>query len=415
MIGTQCAARRGDGLDRAAQAGIVGSRAGGRRQFRGTAVIRFSRRFAVAAAAAATLAVSAAALSACGGGGNSNEIVIAAAGPLTGSYAVFGEQFRHGAERAVADINAHGGVMGKQLRLVMGDDACDPKQAVSVANDLVSQGAALIAGHYCSGSSIPASDVYQEAGIPMISPASTAPEFTDRGLPNVFRVCGRNDAQGPIAAAYVAEHFPQARIAIVDDRSTYGKDLADQFRSALNAKGMHQVMDETITAGEKDYSPLVTRLKQINADYVYFGGYHSEAGLIIRQMREQGLQTKLLGGDSLVTQEFWSITGAAGEGTLLTFGPDPRLNPANAALVKSFRDAGYEPEAYTLYTYAAIEAWAQAVAKAGTTEGAKVTAALHANQFATVLGQIGFTAKGDVTSRAYVMYVWTNGKYVYAQ
>ena len=372
----------------------------------------FSRRFA-AIAAAATLTVGVG-LAACGGGGESNEIVIAAAGPMTGNYAVFGEQFKHGAERAVADINAHGGVMGKQLRLIIGDDACDPKQAVSVANDMVSQGAVMIAGHYCSGSSIPASDVYQEAGIPMISPASTAPEFTDRNLPNVFRVCGRNDAQGPISAAYVAEHFPQAKIAIVDDRSTYGKDLADQFRTSLNAKGIHEVMNETITAGEKDYSSLVTRLKQANVDYVYFGGYHSEAGLIIRQMREQQMTTKLIGGDSLVTQEFWSITGNAGEGTLLTFGPDPRLDPNNAALVKAFRDAGYEPEAYTLYTYAAIQAWADAVAKAGTTDGAKVIAALHAGQFGTVLGQLGFTAKGDVTSRAYVMYVWTNGKYIYA-
>ena len=367
------------------------------------------RRFASVFAAVAL----AAGIAACGQ--KSDEIVIATAGPMTGSNAVFGEQFRHGAERAVADINAHGGVLGKQLRLIMGDDACDPKQAVSVANDLASQGAVFVAGHYCSGSSIPASDVYQESSIVMISPASTAPEFTERPGVNVFRVCGRNDAQGPISAAYVAEHFPHARIAIVDDRSTYGKDLAEQFRAALNAKGMHQVMDETIVAGEKDYSAIVTRLKQENADIVYFGGYHPEAGLIIRQMREQGLTTKLMGGDSLVTEEFWSITGPAGEGTLLTFGPDPRLNPANAALVKSFRDAGYEPEAYTLYTYAAIQAWAQAAAKAGGTEAEKVRAALHAGQFDTVLGQIGFTPKGDVTSRAYVMYVWTNGKYVYAQ
>ena len=282
----------------------------------------------IAIIAAATAVFGAVALTACGGGGgNENEIVIGAAGPLTGSYAVFGEQFRHGAERAVADINAHGGVLGKQLRLIMGDDACDPKQAVSVANDMASQGAVLVAGHYCSGSSIPASDVYQESNIAMISPASTAPDFTDRGLPNVFRVCGRNDAQGPIAAEYVLKHYPNARIAIVDDRSTYGKDLADQFRASINAKGMHAILNETIVAGEKDYGPLVTRLKQANADLIYFGGYHPEAGLIIRQMREQGLKTILIGGDSLVTEEFWTITGPAGEGTLLTFGPDPRLNP----------------------------------------------------------------------------------------
>ncbi len=371
------------------------------------------RRYAVSFAAAAFSALVAAPLAGCGETA-SNEIVVAAAGPMTGSYAALGEQFRHGAERAVADINAHGGVLGKRLHLIIGDDACDPKQAVSVANDMVQKGAVMVAGHLCSGSSIPASDVYQESNVTMISPASTAPEFTDRGLPNVFRVCGRNDAQGPIAAAYLSTHFATARVAIVDDRSTYGKDLADQFRAALNAKGIHQVMDETVVAGEKDYSSLVTRLKQANADFLYFGGYHPEAGLIIRQMREQGMTTRVIGGDALVTQEFWTITGTAGEGTLLTFGPDPRLIPANAALVKAFRDAGYEPEAYTLYTYAAIQAWAQAATKAGSTDGDKTTAALHAGQFDTVVGPVGFTPKGDVTARAYVVYVWSNGKYVYA-
>jgi branched-chain amino acid transport system substrate-binding protein len=272
----------------------------------------------------------------------------------------------------------------------------------------------FVAGHYCSGSSIPASDVYQESNVVMISPASTAPEFTDRPGARVLRVCGRNDAQGPIAAEYVAAKFPGARIAIVDDRSTYGKDLADQFRAALNARGIRQVLDETIVAGEKDYSPLVTRLKQANADIVYFGGYHLEAGLIVRQMRQQQMTTRMIGGDSLVTEEFWATTGPIGEGTLLTFGPDPRLNPANAALVKQFRDAGYEPEAYTLYTYASVQAWAEAAAKAGSTEYEKVMAALHAGTFNTVLGPLAFNQKGDVTTRAYVMYVWTNGKYVYA-
>lgn len=362
------------------------------------------------AALAATLSFG---LFACGK--DKDTTVIGVAGPISGSEAVFGEQFVHGAKKAVADINARGGVLGKQIELAIGDDACDPKQAVSVANDMASKGAVMVAGHYCSGSSIPASDVYAESNIIQITPASTNPDFTERGLKNVFRVCGRDDAQGPTAAAYVTEHFAGKRIAVVDDKSTYGKGLAGEFAKALNAKGTEEVLHESITAGEKDYSPLISKLKQAKADILYFGGYKTEGGLIVRQMREQGLQTILIGGDALVTDEFWSITGPAGEGTLMTFGPDPRLDPANAKLVEEFRADKYEPEAYTLYTYAAIQAWAQAAEKAGTTDAAKVEEVLKANHFDTVLGKVGFDAKGDMDAPGYVFYAWKDGKYAYAQ
>src|SRR3954471_23184495 len=343
------------------------------------------------------------------------DIVIGVAGPMTGSNAAFGEQFRRGAEKAVADLNAKGGVLGQRLRLLIGDDACDPKQAVSAANDLVSRGVVFVAGHYCSSSSIPASDVYAESGIVQITPASTATELTERKLPNVFRVCGRNDDQGIVAAAYAVDHFKGKRIAIVDDKSTFGKGVADQFRKSLNARGIKEVMNEAIVAGEKDYSSLVTKLKQAGADLVYFGGYHPEAGLIVRQMRAQNVKTVLMGADSMVTDEFWSMTGPAGEGTLLTFGPDPRPNPANANLVQYFRGQRYEPEAYTLYTYAAVQAWAQAVTIARSTDMPKVSAALKANMFDPVKARIGFTPKGNVTGAGYVMYVWRNGKYAAAQ
>lgn len=341
-------------------------------------------------------------------------ITIGVAGPITGSEAVFGEQFVHGAKKAVADINAAGGVLGKQLVLEIGDDACDPKQAVSVANDMASKGAVFVAGHYCSGSSIPASDVYAESNIIQITPASTNPEFTERGLVNTFRVCGRDDAQGPTAAEYVVSHFGGKRVAVVDDKSTYGQGLANEFSKALNGAGVEEVLHESISAGEKDYSPLISKLKQAQADVLYFGGYKTEGGLIVRQMREQGLSTILIGGDALVTDEYWSITGAAGEGTLMTFGPDPRLNPANEKLVGEFRADNYEPEAYTLYTYAAIQAWAGAVTKAGTTDATAVEAALKSSHFDTVLGSVGFDAKGDMDAPGYVFYEWKDGKYAYA-
>jgi branched-chain amino acid transport system substrate-binding protein len=364
--------------------------------------------------AIAGLAVALAAWSAPGPArGQQGDIVIASVGPMTGQYASFGEQLRRGATMAVEDINAKGGVLGRKLRLEVGDDACDPKQAVAVANQVASKRVRLVAGHFCSGSSIPASNVYAEENILQISPASTNPAFTERGLKNVFRVCGRDDQQGGVAGNVLADRFRGKAIAIIHDKTAYGKGLADETQKALNARGVKEVLYEAYTAGERDYSALASRLKQVNADAIYVGGYHTEAGLIVRQMRQQGLKAVLVAGDALVTDEFWSIAGAAGEGTLMTFSPDPRKEPTVAALVEKFRRQGYEPEGYTLYSYAAIEAWVAAVAKVGTTDTAKVAETLRTEKFRTVLGEIGFDAKGDVTAPGYVFYEWKGGKYDY--
>lgn len=343
------------------------------------------------------------------------DIAIAVAGPMTGSEAAFGEQFKRGGLKAIEDINAHGGVLGRKLVITMGDDACDPKQARSVAEELSSKKIAFVAGHFCSGSSIPASEVYLENGILQISPASTNPMFTERNLPNVFRTCGRDDNQGKVAAAYVAGKLKGKVVAIVDDKSAYGQGLANEFEKGLTAAGITPVFHESITTGDRDFSALVTKLKQAKVDILYLGGYKTEGGLIVRQMRDQGLTTALMGGDSLVTEEYWAITGNAGEGTMMTFSPDPRLLPQNAELVKYFRSQNYEPEAYTLYTYATIQAWAQAADKAKTTDWKKVAEVLKSDKFDTAIGQIGFDSKGDVVGPTYVVYVWRNGKYVYAE
>lgn len=338
------------------------------------------------------------------------EINIATAGPMTGQYASFGEQMKRGAEMAVKDINAKGGVLGQKLKLLVGDDACDPKQAVAVANDLSSKGVKLVAGHFCSGSSIPASDVYNEEDVLQISPASTNPKLTERGKANVFRVCGRDDQQGSVAGAFLKKRFGNKNIAIIHDKTAYGKGLADETRKTLKKLGGKEKLYEAYTAGEKDYTALVSKLKNSKIDVLYVGGYHTEAGLMARQMRSQGMKTILVSGDALVTNEYWKITGKAGQGTLMTFSPDPRKNPIAKGLVERFRKGGYEPEGYTLYTYGAIQAWVAAVTKVGSTDTAKVTKALRAGKFATVLGEIGFDKKGDVTAPGYVFYEWKNGK-----
>ena len=342
------------------------------------------------------------------------DIVIGTAGPLSGTFAVLGEQLVAGARQAVADINAAGGVLGQKLVLEIGDDACDPKQVLSVAEQLVAKKVVFVAGHVCSSSSIPASAVYSDAGIIQISPASANPAYTDsRPGPGTFRVCGRDDQQGAIAGAFLARTFAGKNIAIVDDKSAYGKGLADETRTFFNQAGGKEVLDDEYTAGEKDYTALVSRLKAANVDVLYVGGYYAEAGLFARQMKDQGMKTVLVSGDALVTDDFWKVAGDAGEGTLFTFSPDPRKNPDNAALVDQFRKAGTEPEGYTLYTYAAVQVWAQAAAAAGSTDFAKVAAAIAAGDFKTVLGELKFDAKGDVTAPGYVFYAWKAGKYDY--
>ena len=259
---------------------------------------------------------------------------------MTGQYASFGEQMKRGAEMAVQDINAAGGVLGQKLELSIGDDACDPKQAVAVANQMVSQGVVFMAGHFCSGSSIPASKVYEEEDVLQISPASTNPKLTEEGGDNVFRTCGRDDQQGIVAGNYLADKFGGKKIAVLHDKTAYGKGLADETKKQLNARGMKEAMYEAYTAGEKDYTALVSKMKSAGVDVVYVGGYHTEAGLMIRQAHEQAYKPQLVSGDALVTDEYWKITGEAGAGTLMTFSPDPRKNPIAAPIVKKFRRWG---------------------------------------------------------------------------
>ncbi len=340
------------------------------------------------------------------------QIQIAVVGPMTGQYAAFGTQMREGAEQAVADINKAGGVLGQQLVLNIGDDACDPRQAVSVANEMASKGVKFVAGHYCSGSSIPASKVYTDEGILQISPASTNPKYTDEGSWNTFRVCGRDDQQGAIAGKYLADHFKGEKVAILNDNSAYGKGLADETKKAYEAAGGKVAFEAAYTPGERDYSALVSRLKQAGVSVIYVGGYHTESGLIIRQAKEQGMKATLVGGDALVTNEFWQIAGDAGNGTMMTFPADPRRRPTAAAVVKEFKDKNIDPEGYVLYTYAAVQVFADAAKKAGSADPKKVADVMKSSgPWATVLGPIGFDKKGDITSSDYVFYVWKNGSY----
>src|SRR5580692_10513007 len=349
------------------------------------------------------------------------QIKMGVAGPITGPNAAFGAQLKNGADQAVADVNAAGGILGQKIMLGYGDDVSDPKQGVSVANKFAGDGVKFVIGHYNSGVTIPASEVYQENGILEISPSATNPKVTDRGLWNIFRVCGRDDQQGGVAGAIIAQKFKGKKIAFVHDKTTYGQGLAEEARKALNAKGMKEVFFEGVNKDDKDFTALVSKLKAVNPDLVYWGGLQDTGGLILRQMRDQGLKAPLMGGDGIADDEFASIAGPGAEGTLMTFSPDPRTNAKNKAIVDLFRKKrGFEPQSYTLYSYAAVQIIKQAAEQAKSLDPKKVAEVMHSGKaFSTVLGDISFDKKGDVSNDGYivagkkkdryVLYTWKKG------
>ncbi len=340
-------------------------------------------------------------------------VTIAVAGPMTGEYAIFGAQFKAGAVRAVADINRTGGVLGKQALLQIGDDACDPGQARAVAEELAAKNAVFVAGHYCSTASMAASSIYNEAGIIQISPGSTNPKYTGQrpkeGLS--YRVSGRDDRQGVVAGRYLASRFRLKNIAILDDGTAYGKFIAGETKKAMNAAGKMEVFADTIAPGEKDYGTAVSRLMEAKIDAVFLGGYHIEAGLILRRMRALGMKTILMGGDALATAELGQIAGPDVKETLFTFTPDARKVPAAARVVKRFRAQHTDPGGHVLYAYAAIQAWKGAVEKAQTFDVAKVKTALDSSEFDTVLGKFKFDDKGDPSLPPYTVYKWSKTAY----
>jgi branched-chain amino acid transport system substrate-binding protein len=347
------------------------------------------------------------------------QVKVGVGGPMTGGSAAFGAQLKQGVEQAVADINAAGGILGQKVVLSIGDDRADPKEGVSVANKFAADGVKFVIGHFNSGVTIPGSDVYMENGMVVITPAATNPKVTDRNMWNVFRVCGRDDQQGSAAGAIIVAQFKGKRVAVIHDKTTYGQGLAEETRKAMNAKGMKEVMFEGVNKDDKDFTALVSKIKGANADLIYWGGLHDTAGLIVRQMRDQGVKAPLMGGDGMADDEFAAIAGPGADGTLMTFSPDPRTNPKNNEIVELFRKKrGFEPQAYTLYSYAALQIIKQAAEQAKSLDPKKVADAMHSGKvFTTVLGDLAFDKKGDITGYTvagkpkdrYVLYTWKKG------
>jgi branched-chain amino acid transport system substrate-binding protein len=341
------------------------------------------------------------------------EIKVGIAGPLSGSAADTGEQQEVGAQKAISHLNIKGGLLGQKIVAISLDDACDARQAEAVARQLVSEGVVVVVGHVCSSCSLAVSKIYEQAGVIMITPASTNPKVTEEGGPNVFRLFVRDDQQGTIAGNYLADHHRDSNIAIIHDGDAYGLGLAEFTRRQLNKRGVTEVMFASYTPNKQDYLSLVNKLVNKQIDVLYAGGYLADIGIIIRQAKKKLPNLRLYSGDALVNVRFLFVAGEAGEGTYFTFVPDMRLKPEAKDVVAAIREEdAYEPDGYTLYSYATLQAWAQAVKQAGSLEPKAVIKALRQGRFDTVVGKIGFDEKGDVTGiDSFVWYVFGKEDY----
>ena len=348
------------------------------------------------------------------------EVKIGVAGPLTGPSKVFGAQFRNGASQAVEDLNRSGGILNQKILAGYGDDAAERVQGVLVANKFVADGVKFVIGHFNSDVTLSASEIYQAHEMLEITPSATNTEITERGMWNIFRTCGRDDQQGEVAGIYIAQHLQGKNVALVHNKTSYGKGLAEHTKATINAHGIREVFFETIDIGQTDFSALIAKVEAMHVDLLYVATEHTEGALLLKQMRAAGLKTVLMGGDGLSTEEFAVLAGpAAAQGTLMTFSPDPRKRPEAQAVVEKFRAKRFEPEAYTLYSYAAVQVIKMAAEAVKSLEPQKVAQQIASGmKFKTVVGELSYNRNGDITRYDYVMYEWkpdAGGKLTYTE
>jgi len=332
--------------------------------------------------------------------------------PMTGPNTQYGTQIQAGALTAIETINAQGGVKGKKLEPILIDDGCEPKQAVPAANRVVNSGAKFAVAHACSGVTVPAVNVYEQEGIVAITPGATSPLVTDTTKPHFFfRTIGRDDQQGPFAARYIANTLKPKKVAVLHDKQTYGSGVATQVKETLEKNKVNVVMFEGINVGDSDYSAVITKLKSTGVDLVYFGGYHPELGLLLRQSREQGLNVQFMGPEGTANQDLVAIAGPAIEGLLVTLPSDFTKLPGNEGIVKAFHDAKRDPDgAFQMPAYAAVQILAKSIDAVGE-DPTKVADYMHKTAFDTAIGKVEYDAKGDLKDFEFAVFKWDkNGK-----
>ncbi len=334
-------------------------------------------------------------------------IKIALAGPVTGPVAQYGDMQSIGALMAIEQINKAGGVNGSMLEAVTYDDACDPKQAVAVANKIVNDDIRFVVGHLCSGSSQPAADIYDEEGILMITAASTTPELTQKGHTLIFRTIGLDTMQGPTAGEYVVNQLKPKRAAVLHDKQQYGEGIATAVKDALDTAKIPVVLFEGITAGDKDFSALIAKLKKEDVDFVYFGGYHPEMGMLLRQSAENKFNARFMGPEGVGNSDISAIAGEASEGMLVTLPKAFDADPKNAHLVEAFKAKKQDPRgAFVFPAYAAVQVMADAMTISNSQDPEVVAETLRSNSFDTPTGVLEFDDKGDLKNFSFIVYEW---------
>lgn len=343
------------------------------------------------------------------------DITVGVAVPRTGPYVAVGEQVLRGVQAAARDANAKGGLDGQTIVLDVQDDSCDSNQAVAVANHYVQADVRLVVGHVCSNASLAASEVYAAHGIVMITAASVAAKLTDRSFPTIFRVCGRDDDQGKLSAAILAERFRDRKIAILNDLSPASRQLAAATKDNLNRIGVNEALFTAFQASDADDAALADRLKAAGIDVVYYGGDAQEMGRLVRISAERGFRPQWFGTSAIATPDFAKIAGGASNGVLMTFYLDPSRKPEAQSVVAAFKAQGIEADGSMIYGYAALQVLVAAANFAHSTDPAVIAKTLHTERFDTVLGTVGFDAKGDITAQGYVLYVWRDGNFTPAK
>lgn len=340
---------------------------------------------------------------------------IGSVAPLTGPQAHLGKDNENGVRLAVEEINAQGLVLGGRpvrLELIGEDDAADPKTATIVAQKLADMGVNAVIGHLNSGTTIPASKIYHDAGIPQISPSATAIAYTAQGYKTAFRVMTNDEQQGRVLGEFAVRGMGAKRIAVIDDRTAYGQGLADQFEKAARAAGGEIIAREFTSDRATDFTAILTSIKGKNPDVVFFGGMDAQAGPMTIQMRRLGLTARLLGGDGVMTREYLKLAGDSAEGVTASSPGLPIDDmPGGPEFRKKFESRFGIIQIYAPYAYDAVYVLVDAMRRADSAEPARVLAALPATDYNGVTGRIRFDAKGDTTGGAVTLYQVKNGKW----
>ncbi|MEW6332912.1 MAG: branched-chain amino acid ABC transporter substrate-binding protein [Thermodesulfobacteriota bacterium] len=342
-------------------------------------------------------------------------IRLGVAGAHSGDLASYGLPTVKAAEQVVKEINAKGGVLGRQVQLLVEDDVCKPEVATNTATKLISQGVSAVVGHICSGATKAALGIYKDAKVIAISPSATNPALTQSGqYPNFYRTIASDDAQARLEVDFALGRLKVKKIAVLHDKGDYGKGLAEFAKKfieeSLEAK---VVLYEGVTPGAVDYSAVVQKIKRSGADAVIFGGYHPEASSIVGQMRKKNMKIPFISDDGVKDDTFIKVAQKYAEGVYATGPKDTTKNPLAIAAIEAHKKAhGADPGAFFLNGIAATQAILNAIQKAGSTSYDAVGKALRSYDVETPLGRIRFDKRGDAIGVGFSMYQVRKGVFV---